>query len=108
MKIKLAIAQWAGGKGSGDRIPWREQLDLSDVEGVEALSDEYAFDDLLEAVEEGAAGSGVTSVRRVATPTPNFHRHDAARKTAATSNWDSEFSNAQAHARDLLAKLGNA
>lgn len=97
MKTKLAC--------SIIHVPWREQIDLNEVE---ALSDEYAIDDLLEAVEEGSAGSGATSVRRVSTPMPNFHRHDAMRKTAATTNWDSEFSNAQAHARDLLAKLGNA
>ena len=96
MKAKLAC--------SIIHVPWRAQIDLNEVE---ALSDEYAFDDLLEAAEEGTAGSGVTNVRRVSTPMPTFHRHDATRKTAATSNWDSEFSNAQAHARELLSKLGN-
>jgi hypothetical protein len=96
MKLKLA--------GTGkNHIPWKEQIDLLEVD---ALSDEYAWDDLLEAAEDGSAGSA-SSVRRISTPTPNFHRLDTARKTAAATNWDSEFSSAQAHARDLISKLGN-
>lgn len=101
MKIKMAIGQRAGGKGKVEHISWREQIDLLEVD---ALSDEYAWDDLLEAVEEG----GAVSVRRLATPTPVFHRHgEVAVKTAAASNWDNEFSSAQAHAREVLARLDN-
>ena len=96
MIIKLA--------GVSNHIPWREQIDLLEVD---ALTDEYAWDDLLEAVEEGGSG-GATTVRRTPTPIGNFSRHnDTARKTATASNWDTEFSNAQAHAREVMAKLGN-
>lgn len=84
-------------------IPWREQLDLLEVD---ALTDEYAWDDLLEAVEEGGFSGGST-VSRVSTPMPNFRRVDTSVKVAAATNWDSEFSNAQAHAREVMAKLGN-
>jgi hypothetical protein len=84
------------------QIPWREQIDLLEVD---ALTDEYSFDDLLESVEEG--GMGVTSARRVATPMPRFQRQDNTVKTATASRWDDEFASAQSHARDLLAKLGN-
>jgi hypothetical protein len=94
MIIKLA--------GVSKQIPWREQIDLLEVD---ALSDEYAWDDLLEAMEEGGS---VGTVSRVHTPMPNFQRHGAQPvKVASAQNWDSEFSNAQAHARELMAKLGN-
>ena len=98
MGIKLAGV-------SSNHIPWKEQIDLLEVE---ALSDEYAWDDLLEMVEDGKAGVGVPSIRRIPTPVGNFSRHtDTARKTATVSNWDNEFSNAQAHAQGIMAKIGN-
>ena len=84
-------------------IPWKEQIDLLEVD---AETDEFGWDDFLEAMEEG--GAGATSIRRIPTPVGVFSRgNDAARKTASASNWDNEFSNAQAHARELMAKIGN-
>jgi hypothetical protein len=113
-------------------VSWQEHLSLIDVE---ADADD-GFDDLLEAVEPTAspeeraavqsalkemaieAGEDVdetshralpvsASLRRVPTTSGVFQRGGSipAKKAAAT-NWDSEFKNAQAHARDVLAKLG--
>ncbi len=84
-------------------IPWREQLDINEVT---ALSDEYGFDDFLDAAEEGSS-SVASRARRVLTPTPNFQLHgDVSRKMAAITNWDTEFRDAQAHARDILSQIG--
>lgn len=93
---------------ASQHIPWKEQIDVNEVE---AQCDEYGWDELLEALEGGGDGgagvSAVSSVQRVSTPMPRFQRQgSAAVKTAAATNWDVEFSNAQAHARDVLAKLG--
>ena len=94
MNIKTAASK---------HIPWKEQIDLLEVD---AMGDEYAWDDLLESVEGDS--TGVTSARRVATPIPNFHRHNEPTvKTARVTNWDNDFANAQQHARDVLAKMGN-
>ena len=87
-----------------EHIPWREQIDLNEVE---AMSDEYGWDEWLAEMEEGGAGQA-GGVRRVSTPMPNFQRHNnTVVKTARATNWDSEFAAAQSHARDVLAKLGN-
>ncbi len=115
-------------------VSWKEHLNLIDVE---ADCDE-GFDDLLEAVEptatpeermalqqalqslaaeegeeEPVAPRGAlpvsASLRRVPTSSGIFQRGGAPiAKKAAETNWDSEFKNAQAHARDVLAKLGGA
>jgi len=88
---------------SDGHIPWRERLDLDEIE---AETDDEGFDDLLMSIEEGGGSSGaVVSARRVPMSTGNLRRHDAAAKTAASSNWDDEFAKAQSHARDLISKL---
>ena len=91
----------SSGVGTDGHIPWREWLDLIEIE---ALSDNEGFDDLLDAVGEGEGVSN-TSIRRVPVAPANFHRHDPMVVTAATTNWDTEFENAQAHARSILASL---
>ncbi len=78
-------------------IPWRELLELHEVD---AQCDDEGWDDFLEAAEDG--GQPISSVRRVSTPTPNFHRHDA----SVTSSWDTEFLSAQSHAREVISRLG--
>ena len=98
MKLRLAIRE---------HIPWRERIDMDEVE---AISD-GGFDDLLEAVEPlrlqnpcspQEVGTNI-SVRRTPLNTGQVRRHEAAK---TTNNWDEEFSNAQNHARSLLANLG--
>ena len=97
MKIKFA--------GRESHIPWREQIDLLEVD---AETDECGWDDFLEAMEEGGFGGG-GGVTRVNTPMPNFRRHgEAPVKVAAARNWDTNFADAQAHARSVMAKIGNA
>jgi len=93
MKIKLA--------GAREHTPsWREQIDLLEVD---ALTDEFGWDEWLEAVGDG---EGAISVQRVSTPIPSFHRYNEHPiKVAAATNWDSEFVAAQSHAKDVLAKL---
>ena len=84
---------------TGDHIPWRERMDMDEVE---AISDD-GFDDLFESLDE--VGDN-TSIRRVSLNTGQPRRYEG--KTAATNNnnWDEEFKNAQSHARSLLASLG--
>jgi hypothetical protein len=95
MKIKLA--------GAREHIPWQQQIDLLEVD---ALTDEFGWDEWLEMV--GGEDGGAVSAIRVATPMPSFHRHNERPvKVARATNWDSEFAAAQSHARDVLAKLGN-
>jgi hypothetical protein len=119
------------GAKTASPVTWQEHLILIDVE---ADSDE-GFDDLLEAVEptatpeeraavqealsqmsieEGeeapsprAALPVSASIRRATMSTGNRQLSTSPLvKKAAATNWDTEFSNAQAHARDVLAKLG--
>lgn len=83
-------------------IPWREQIDLDEVD---ATSDEYGWDEWLEMAE---GGNTTSSVQRVATPIPNFNRYNERPvKVAAATNWDNEFAAAQSHAREVMAKLGS-
>lgn len=100
MKIKLA--------GTREHIPWKEQLDLMEVD---ALSDEFGWDEWLsdERLEMAGESTGrAVSALRVSTPIPTLHRHNERPvKVARANNWDAEFEAAQAHARDVLAKLGN-
>jgi hypothetical protein len=81
-------------------IPWREQLDLNEVE---ASCDEYGWDEMFEAIEDGGGASVAVGIRRTPVAPGNFQRHSTA---VIATNWDEEFSSAQAHARDVLAKLG--
>ena len=80
-------------------IPWRERLDLNEVD---AISDDEGFDDLLESLESGGDAAQI-SARRVPLNTGHLRRGS----TQVTSNWDSEFADAQNHARNLLSKLGH-
>lgn len=79
-------------------IPWREQLDLCEIE---AEADDEGFDDLLESIEEGGAGAQV-SIRRTPLNTGSLRRGSV----PSSSDWDSEFADAQAHARTLLSRVG--
>jgi hypothetical protein len=89
---------------AGEHIPWREQIDVNDVE---AQCDEYGWDEMFAELDgDGGTVAPPTSVRRLNTPMPNFQRQTSTVKKAAATNWDTEFSNAQAHARDVLSKLG--
>jgi hypothetical protein len=57
---------------------------------------------------EGDPGTVSPMVRRAQTGGLGLQRHgDPRHKTAAASDWDSEFANAKAHAASVLGKLGN-
>ncbi len=108
-------------------IPWRDQLSLIEAESLQAYDE---FDDLLEAVDPSADPSERAAVqaairemaledgdttpvmnmspfKRVSVAPGNFQRGDAsATKKAAASSWDNDFTRAQAHARDIIAKMG--
>jgi hypothetical protein len=91
---------------ASQHIPWREQIDVNEVD---ASCDEYGWDEMFAELDGdgGNTASAPSSIRRLSTPMPSFQRQQSLTvKKAAATNWDAEFSNAQAHARDVLAKLG--
>jgi hypothetical protein len=94
---------------AGQHIAWREQLDVNDVD---AQCDEYGWDEMFAELDGDVAGgntaSAPSSVRRMTVAPGSFQRQSSPTvKKAAATNWDNEFSNAQAHAREVLAKLGH-
>jgi hypothetical protein len=98
MKIKLAGLS---------HTSWQEQLGILESD---ALCDEDAWlDEIFEAMDEGGGTSSAppVSAQRVATPMPNFQRYGTAPKTAAVSRLDEDFARMQAHARNVMANLGN-
>jgi hypothetical protein len=95
MRIKIANFK-------GEIINWKERLGVIEIDAQ--CSEDGWIDEWLEASD---LGEGVVTVNRAFTPPPAFRRHDASAKRASTSNWDSEFSAAQDHVKDILSKLGN-
>lgn len=95
MKPHAVVTQDVGTSG---HVPWRERLDLYEIE---AEADEEGFDDLLESLEEGGAAAARMSVNRTPLNTGNLHRASS----APPSNWESEFADAQEHARNILANM---
>ena len=79
----------------GGHIPWREKLNLLETDSE---CDDEGFDDLLEAMEEGGGGVGVSSFRRVPVAPVNLQR-------TSSNNWDADFASAQARARSVMANF---
>lgn len=75
-------------------VPWRERLDLYEIE---AETDDEGFDDLLESMEDGPASARV-SMHRTPLNTGSLRRGSE----PSSSNWDEDFARVQAWAHSLI------
>ena len=84
--------------------PWQESVDEFDSGLSQIVDDESeeAIVDLWLEDSENSEEQGRTSVKRVKTGGNGLHHYDSMAKTAA---WDQEFSDAQAHAAEILKSL---